>query len=110
MAGRRINKRTRTAAVPSLLACVVEERGDEGAVLEEGVAGGDVLKVALFEERVLEHHGAHFQVHESASEHRNRCGSAGRIRIRIKLYHHVKNTQKTHYFNKVKQSTNILKV
>ena len=39
--------------------CVVEEGGDEGAVLEEGVAGGDVLKVAFLEQRVLKHHGLH---------------------------------------------------
>lgn len=49
--------------------CVVEEGGDEGAVLEEGVAGGDVLKVTLLKQRVLKHHRPHFQVHKSASNH-----------------------------------------
>lgn len=44
--------------------CVVEEGGDEGAVLEEGVAGGDVLKVTLLKQRVLKHHRPHFQVHK----------------------------------------------
>lgn len=39
---------------------VVEKRGDKGAVLEEGVAGGDVLEVTLLKQRVLEHHGSHF--------------------------------------------------
>lgn len=46
------------------LTCVVEEGGDEGAVLEEGVAGGDVLKVTLLKQRVFKHHGSHFQVHK----------------------------------------------
>lgn len=36
--------------------CIVEEGGNEGAVLEEGVAGGDVFKVTLLEQRVLKHH------------------------------------------------------
>lgn len=36
--------------------CIVEEGGDEGAVLEEGVAGGDVFKVTLLEQGVLKHH------------------------------------------------------
>lgn len=48
------------------LTCVVEEGGNEGAVLEEGVAGGDVLKVTLLEQRVLKHHRPHFQVHKPA--------------------------------------------
>lgn len=45
--------------------CVVEEGGDEGAVLEEGVAGGDIFKETLLEQRILEHHRPHLQVHES---------------------------------------------
>ncbi len=45
--------------------CIVEEGGDEGTVLEEGVAGGDVLKVTLLKQRVLKHHRSHFQVHKS---------------------------------------------
>lgn len=32
------------------LTCVVEQRGNEGAVLEEGVGGGDVLKVTLLKQ------------------------------------------------------------
>lgn len=51
--------------------CVIKQGGDEGAVLEEGVAGGDILKVTLLEQRVLEHHGPHPQVHKSASDYRN---------------------------------------
>lgn len=47
--------------------CVVEEGGNKGAVLEEGVAGGDVLKVTLLKQRVLKHHRLHFQVHKPAS-------------------------------------------
>lgn len=41
------------------LTCVVEQAGDEGAVPEEGVRGGDVLKVALLEYGVFKHHGLH---------------------------------------------------
>lgn len=48
--------------------CVVEEGGDEGAVLEEGVAGGDILKETLLEQRILEHHRPHLQVHESGHD------------------------------------------
>lgn len=51
--------------------CVVEEGGDEGAVLEEGVAGGDVFKVTLLKERILEHHRPHLQVHEPAGNNRH---------------------------------------
>ena len=52
--------------------CVVEEGGDEGAVLEEGVARGDVLKITLLKQRVLKYHRPHFQVHEPASNYRQR--------------------------------------
>lgn len=48
--------------------CVVEEGGDEGAVLEEGVAGGDIFKETLLEQRILEHHRPHLQVHESGHD------------------------------------------
>lgn len=48
--------------------CVVEEGGNEGAVLEEGVAGGDVLKVTLLKQRVLKHHRLHFHVHKPADK------------------------------------------
>lgn len=48
--------------------CVVEECGDEGAVSEEGVAGGNVLKVAFLKQRVFEHHGLHSQVHEPSGQ------------------------------------------
>lgn len=44
--------------------CVVEECGDEGAVPEEGVAGGDVLKVAFLKQGVLKHHRLHLQVYK----------------------------------------------
>lgn len=54
------------------LTCIVEEGGNEGAVLEEGVAGGDILKVALIKQRVLKHHRSHFQVHKSASNNRKK--------------------------------------
>lgn len=50
--------------------CVVEECGDECAVLEEGVAGGDVLKVTLLKQRVLKHHRPHPQVHKPANNYR----------------------------------------
>lgn len=50
------------------LTCVVEKGGDEGAVLEEGVAGGDVFKVALLKQRILEHHGLHLQIHKPDRE------------------------------------------
>lgn len=45
-----------------VLTCVVEEGSDEGAVLEEGVGGGDVLKVTLFKQGVLEYHGLHLEI------------------------------------------------
>lgn len=45
-----------------VLTCVVEEGSDEGAVLEEGVGGGDVLKVALFKQGVLKYHGLHLEI------------------------------------------------
>lgn len=48
---------------------VVEKGGNEGAVLEEGVGGGDVLKVTLLKEWILKNHRLHFQVHKPASEH-----------------------------------------
>lgn len=44
------------------LTCVVEESSDEGAVLKEGVGGGDVLEVTLFEQGVLEYHGLHLEI------------------------------------------------
>lgn len=50
-----------------LLTSVVEQAGDEGAVPEEGVRGGDVLKVALLEYGVFKHHGLHLQVEEPGS-------------------------------------------
>lgn len=50
-----------------LLTCVVEQAGDEAAVPEEGVRGGDVLKVALLEYGVFKHHGLHLQVEEPGS-------------------------------------------
>lgn len=43
----RKHLQTRATAGPT---CVVEEGGDEGAVLEEGVAGGDILKVTLLKQ------------------------------------------------------------
>lgn len=43
---------------------VVEQAGDEGAVPEECVRGGDVLKVALLKHGVLKHHRLHLQVEE----------------------------------------------
>lgn len=52
----------------TLHTCVIKEGGDEGAVLEEGVAGGDIFKVTLLKQRILKHHRPHLQVHESASE------------------------------------------
>lgn len=45
-----------------VLTCVVEEGSDEGAVLEEGVGGGDVLEVTLFKKGVLEYHGLHLEI------------------------------------------------
>ena len=36
--------------------CVIEQAGDEGAVSEEGVGGGDVFKVALLKHGVFEDH------------------------------------------------------
>lgn len=47
-----------------MFTCVVKQAGDEGAVSEEGVRGGDVLEVALFKHRVFKHHGLHLQVEE----------------------------------------------
>jgi len=47
-----------------LLTCVVKQTCDKGAVPEEGVSGGDVLKVALLEHGVFKHHGLHLQVEE----------------------------------------------
>lgn len=44
------------------LTCVVEEGSNEGAVLEEGVGGGDVLKVTLFKQGVLKYHGLHLKI------------------------------------------------
>lgn len=82
------DRRHRPTGAGRLLTRVVKECGDEGAVLEEGVAGGDVLEVALLEERVLEHHGAHFQVHESANGNSSTCVSAGRrtcVVLHVKL-------------------------
>lgn len=46
---------------------VVEEGGNEGAVLEEGIAGGDVFEVTLLKQRILKHHRLHFKVHKPAS-------------------------------------------
>lgn len=53
-----------------LLTCVVEQAGHEGAVPEEGVRGGDVLKVALLEDGVFKHHGLHLQVEEPGWDQR----------------------------------------
>lgn len=50
------------------LTCVVEEGSDEGAVLEEGVGGSDVLKVTLFKQGVLECHGLHLKIQEPTSK------------------------------------------
>lgn len=57
------------------LTCVVEESGNKSAVFEKGVGGGDVLKVALLEQRVLKHHGLHLQVQkpEAGEETVNAC-------------------------------------
>lgn len=44
--------------------CVVKQAGDEGAVPEECVCGGDVLKVALLKHWVFKHHGLHLQAEE----------------------------------------------
>lgn len=55
----------------SVFTCVVEQSGDEGAVSEEGVRGGDVLKVALLKHRVLEHHGLHLQIEEPGGNGHN---------------------------------------
>lgn len=46
---------------------VIEEGGNEGAVLEEGIAGGDVFEVTLLKQRILKHHRLHFKVHKPAS-------------------------------------------
>lgn len=59
-----------------LLTCVVEQAGHEGAVPEEGVRGGDVLKVALLEYRVFKHHGLHLQVEEPGSGQQGTLASA----------------------------------
>lgn len=53
---------------PFTFTCVIEQSCNEGAVLEEGVCGGDVLKVALLKHRVLKHHGLHLQVEESGEQ------------------------------------------
>lgn len=51
-----------------MFTCVIEQTGNEGAVSEEGVCGGDVLKVALFKHRVFKHHGLHLQVEEPGEQ------------------------------------------
>lgn len=51
-----------------VLTCVVEEGSDEGAVLEEGVGGGDVLKVTLFKQGVLECHGFHLEIQKPTTK------------------------------------------
>lgn len=52
----------------NIVTCVIEQARDEGAVPEEGVCGGDVLKVALFKHGVFEHHGLHLQVEEPGEQ------------------------------------------
>lgn len=67
--------------------CVVEEGGDEGAVLEEGVAGGDIFKETLLEQRILEHHRPHLQVHESGQEIEGDDWSKT-LAFRLRCFHH----------------------
>lgn len=49
---------------PIIFTCVIEQTCNEGAVPEQGVCGGDVLKVALLKRRVFKHHRLHLQVEE----------------------------------------------
>lgn len=46
-----------SALLERMCTCVIEYSGHDGAVLEDGVCGSDVFKVALFKQRVLEGHG-----------------------------------------------------
>lgn len=48
--------------------CVVKQTSDKSAVPEEGVCGGDILKVALLKHRVFKHHVFHLQVEEPADQ------------------------------------------
>lgn len=48
--------------------CVVKQTSNKSAVPEEGVCGGDVLKVALFKHRIFKHHVLHLQVEEPADQ------------------------------------------
>lgn len=57
-----------TDEFPFIFTCVIEQTCNEGAVSEEGVCGGDVLKVALLKDRVLKHHGLHLQVQEPGEQ------------------------------------------
>lgn len=57
-----------TDEFPIVFTCVIEQTCNEGAVSEDGVYGGDVLKVALLKHRVFKHHGLHLQVEEPSKQ------------------------------------------
>lgn len=77
---------TLTGGFLFIFTCVVEQTCNEGAVPEEGVCGGDVLKVALFEHRVFKHHGLHLQVEEPGEQVR---GSPFCIKCSVLWYSNV---------------------
>lgn len=60
------------------LTCVVEEGSDEGAVLEEGVGGGDVLKVTLFKQGVFEYHGLQLEIQKPTTKPEESPGALGK--------------------------------
>lgn len=51
-----------------IFTCVIKQTCNEGAVSEDSVYGGDVLKVALLKHRVFKQHGFHLQVDESGKQ------------------------------------------